>query len=322
MKLVGLYSALVVAQVAAWAWALIAFHAHPALLGTAVLAYVLGLRHAFDADHIAAIDNVVRKLTPRPAETVGLWFALGHSTVVVLACLAIAATAASVGDRLAQIARIGQTIGTATSALFLVGVGVTNVFVLRSIWRNFVHVRNGGPMLAEAPRLVGRLTRIVSRSEHMYPLGFLFGLGFDTASEIGLLAISATGAAGGMSVWNVLVFPALFTAAMTIVDTTDSVLMVRAYAHAFVRPARKLWYNLTMTGASVAVALVIGSVEGLHLAAEQRGYAGAFWRTVERLNASLPSLGVVVVAVFLTSWLVSAMVYRWKRFDDAPAVTH
>lgn len=331
-RIVTTYVGLAAANVAAWAWAWMAFRGHPALLGTALLAYVFGLRHAVDADHIAAIDNVVRKLVQQGerAENVGLFFSLGHSTVVVLASFVIAATAAAFSATLERIATVGAAIGTATSACFLVIVGLANLVILRGVWRTFVRVRNGESIAdletvwrdkGVLTRLFSRFFRLVTRAGHMYPLGFLFGLGFDTATEIGVLGISATSAAGGLGVWHVMVFPALFTAAMTLVDTTDSVLMVRAYCWAFVRPTRKLWYNLTMTGASVAVALLIGGVEALGIIGGRAGFDGPFWQSVEHWNDDLGSLGFAIIAVFLVSWAVSLCVYRWKRFDDlAPIV--
>ena len=327
MSLLPTYALLTLANLAAWAWAYIAYHDRPALLAMALLAYVFGLRHAFDADHIAAIDNVVRKLVQedKRAEHVGLYFSLGHATVVVLATGAVAGAASHFKEVIEEVARLGAYVGAATSATFLIAVGLVNLVVLRGIWRAFVRAQRGEPIaLSVAPggllaRLFGGTFAAIGSAVHMYPLGFLFGLGFDTATEVGLLGMSASSAAGGLTVAEVMIFPALFTAGMTLVDTTDSVLMVRAYRWAFVRPARKLWYNLTMTGASVAVALVIGGVEALHLVAAGLGYDGPFWRMIDHCNDSLASLGLLVVALFVGCWLVSLAVYRWKRFDELAA---
>ena len=168
-------------------------------------------------------------------------------------------------------------------------------------------------------RIFRSLFSVVSRSWHMYPIGFLFGLGFDTATEIGLLGISATQAAAGMPIWTILVFPALFTAGMSLMDTTDSTLMTRAYGWAFVNPIRKLWYNLTITAASVAVAIFIGGVEALGLIADKLSLEGGFWAFIGGLNDNLTNFGFAVVGIFLLSWIISTFVYRAKGYDRLPA---
>lgn len=322
------YAFLIAANLAAWAWASMAFAGQPVLLGTAALAYVFGLRHAFDADHIAAIDNVVRKLMQEGKQpyAVGFFFSLGHSTIVVLASLLIAATAAAMQGALGEFHDIGGVIGTSVSALFLLGVGIANLFILGGVWAAFARARRGEPIVDEDldALLAGRglmarvfrpLFRVVSRSWHMYPIGFLFGLGFDTATEIGVLGISARQAAQGMSLWNILVFPALFTAGMSLMDTTDSALMTRAYGWAFISPIRKLWYNLTITAASVVVAIFIGGLEALGLIADKLGLAGGIWTVIGNLNHNLGDLGYAVVGIFLLSWLVSTVIYQAKGYD-------
>ncbi len=328
-RLTGLlFCTLIAANFAAWGWAWAAFHDRPTLLGTALLAWVFGLRHAVDADHIAAIDNVVRKLMQegRRPLTVGLWFSLGHSTIVVLASLAIAVTASAMQDQWGAAKEVGGLIGTLVSATFLLVIALVNVVILRSVWRSFRDVRRGGPLDEQAldRQLAGRglmarlfrpLFRAITRSWHMYPLGFLFGLGFDTATEIGLLGISATQAAQGLSPWQAMVFPALFTAGMALVDTADSVLMVGAYGWAFVHPMRKLWYNLTITAASVLVAVLIGGIEALGLLGDRLALTGPFWELVGRLNGSFGYLGFAVVGIFVGCWVVSTVVYRWKGYD-------
>jgi high-affinity nickel-transport protein len=327
-RLFGVYGLLLSANIAAWAWAVMAFHDHPVLLGTAFLAYVFGLRHAFDADHIAAIDNVVRKLIHerRRPLTVGFFFSLGHSSIVVIASAIIAASAAALQGRLDQVHEIGGVVGTLVSAFFLLVIGLANLLVLRGIWAAFVRARNGARVgeeeldaLLAGRGLLSRLFRplfaLVSRSWHMYPIGFLFGLGFDTATEIGLLGISATQAASGMNFWTIMVFPALFTAGMALVDTTDSVAMVGAYGWAFVNPIRKLWYNLTITAASVVVAIFIGGVEALGLLGDRLGLSGGFWDFIGGMNDNLTSFGYAVVGVFLLSWGVSTLIYRAKGYD-------
>src|ERR1039457_4981863 len=284
------YAFLIAANIAAWTWALIAFVDRPVLLGTAFLAYMFGLRHAFDADHIAAIDNVVRKLMQdgMAPYSVGFFFSLGHSTIVIIASIAIEATAVTMQSKLDAFHNIGSVIGTTVSALFLLIIGIANFVILKGIWLTFARARRGEKIVDEdldallAGRgLIARIFRpvfsVVSRSWHIYPIGFLFGLGFDTATEIGLLGISATQAAQGLSFWTILVFPALFTAGMSLMDTTDSVLMTGAYGWAFINPIRKLWYNLTITAASVVVALFIGGVESFGLIGDKLGLEGGFW---------------------------------------------
>ena len=267
-KVLGIYALLFAFNAASWLWAAIAFRHYPLLLGTALLAYSFGLRHAVDADHIAAIDNVTRKLMQegkRPV-AVGFMFSLGHSTIVFLGTAAIAATALALQHRMDGARMIGGLIGTLVSALFLFGIAIVNIVVMVSIYRAFVRVRNGATyvdedfdMLLASRGFLARLFRpmfaMIRRSWHMYPLGVLFGLGFDTATEIGLLGISAAEASKGLPLWSILAFPALFAAGMSLIDTTDNILMLGAYGWAFIKPVRKLYYNLTITFVSVVVAL-------------------------------------------------------------------
>jgi nickel/cobalt transporter (NiCoT) family protein len=323
---IGLLAMLAIANTGAWLWAWMLFFDRPVLLGTAFLAWVFGLRHAIDADHIAAIDNSVRKLMQegKPALSVGFFFSLGHSTVVVLAAAAIAATAGAVHDRFEEFKLIGGTVGTAVSAAFLLAIALVNLVILREAWRGYRRVAAGGALDAAALEAVlaghGLLTRLfrplfraVRQSWHLYPLGFLFGLGFDTATEIGLLGIAATQSVQGLSAWQTLVFPALFTAGMALVDTTDSVLMVGAYGWAFVEPLRKLWYNLAITGASVAVALLIGGIEALGLIGDRLSLDGWFWTGIAGLNENLSSFGFAVIAIFALAWAGAALLFRRKH---------
>jgi high-affinity nickel-transport protein len=322
------HGVLIAANIAAWLWAWLAFADRPALLGLAFLAYLFGLRHAFDADHIAAIDNAVRKLMRQGKApfAVGFFFSLGHSTIVVCASIAVAVTAAATQGALSRLHDLGNVIGTTVSASFLLLIGLANLFALRATWAAFTKTQRGGP-LTEADldavldgsglltRIFKPLFRVVTRSWHMYPIGFLFGLGFDTATEIGVLGLSATQAAQGLSIWSILVFPALFTAGMSLLDTLDSALMVRAYGWAFINPLRKLWYNLTITAASVVVALFIGGLEALGLIAAQLRLEGAFWQTIGALNGDLTNFGFVIAGIFAASWVVSSVVYRAKGYD-------
>jgi high-affinity nickel-transport protein len=331
-KPLGICALLVLANLGAWLWALAAFHATPLLLGTALLAYSFGLRHAVDADHIAAIDNATRKLVQhgqRPLG-VGFWFSLGHSTVVVLASAAIALAAAAFKDHLDIVKGWGGVIGTSVSVLFLFAIAAVNLAILAGVWRSFREVRAGRPLIEEdfnallagrglIARLLRPLFRLVTRSWHMYPVGFLFGLGFDTATEVGLLGISAAEAARGLSTWSILVFPALFTAGMSLVDTADGILMVGAYGWALAKPIRKLYYNLTITFVSVLVAVLIGGIEALGLIGDQLELKGAFWDAVGALNDNFGALGYAIVGLFVLSWIVSLAVYRLKGFDRLEA---
>jgi high-affinity nickel-transport protein len=326
-RIVGIYSILVVTNLSAWIWAFIAFAHQPVLIGTAVLAYSLGLRHAIDADHIAAIDNVTRKLMQegkRPV-AVGFFFALGHSAVVVLASLAVALTANALSDKLVSYREIGGVVGTSASALFLFIIAVANLIVLRGVYRAFRSVERGNSVTEEdidallqqrgwLARLFRPLFRFVSQSWHLFPIGLLFALGFETASEISLFGLSAR-ASDAVSSWSLLIFPALFAAGMTLVDTTDGVLMLGAYGWAYRNPMRKLFYNLTITSVSVLVALVVGGIETLGLIAVQFHLQGMFWNAISNLNDNFGALGYGIVALFVVSWGVSLLVYRFKRYD-------
>ncbi len=328
-RVLGIYGVLLTFNAGAWLWAVAAFRHYPLLLGTAFLAYSFGLRHAVDADHIAAIDNVTRKLMQegkRPV-AVGFMFSLGHSTIVVIGSLLIASTALALQHRLDAFRSIGGVIGTLVSTLFLLGIAAINLIVLRSVYRIFVRVRNGEPYVEEDLNLLladrGFLARflrpvfgMIERSWHMYPLGLLFGLGFDTATEIGLLGMSAAEGSKGLPLWSILVFPALFAAGMSLVDTTDNILMLGAYGWAFVKPVRKLYYNMTITFVSVVVALVVGGIEALGLLAKQFHLSGAFWDGVQKLNDNFGMLGYCIIGFFVLSWILSIAFYRWQRLDE------
>ena len=331
-RLAALWIGLVAANLAAWAWALVAFHHYPILLGTALLAYGFGLRHAVDADHIAAIDNVTRTLMQdgqRPL-CVGLFFSLGHSTVVVAASVGIAATATRFGASLGFLHGIGGIVGTLVSSLFLLTIAAMNVAILLSVRRNFRRVCAGERLDTEQldlllsgrgflARLFRPLFRRIGRSWHMYPLGMLFGLGFDTASEVSLLGISAAGASHGLPIWSILVFPALFTVGMSLVDTIDSVLMLGAYGWAFLHPVRKLYYNMAITLVSVVVAVLVGGIEALGLMGQHFALHGLFWDTIDALNRNFGLIGYLIVAVFVLAWLGAAILYRARGYDQLRA---
>jgi high-affinity nickel-transport protein len=328
-KVIAIYALLAAFNLGAWVWAVVAFHRFPVLLGTAFLAYSFGLRHAVDADHIAAIDNVTRKLMQegkRPV-AVGFMFSLGHSTIVVIGSIAIAATALALQHRIDHVRDIGSILGTLVSTLFLFAIAIANLIILRAVYRTFKSVRRGEPYVDEdfdlllgsrgfLARLFRPVFRMIRSSWHMYPLGLLFGLGFDTATEIGLLGISAAEASKGLSLVSILVFPTLFAAGMSLIDTTDNILMLGAYGWAFVKPIRKLYYNLTITSVSVIVAFAVGGIEALGLIASQLHLAGSFWTLISKLNNNFGVLGYFIIGLFALSWILSLVIYRWRRLDD------
>ncbi len=290
---------------------------------------MLGLRHAVDADHIAAIDNVTRKLMQegkRPV-AVGFMFSLGHSTIVIFGSLLIAAAALGLQQHIDHYRNIGGVIGTLVSAVFLLAIAIVNIVILRSVYATFTRVRRGEPYVDEDLDLLlanrGFLARIfrpifamIRRSWHMYPLGVLFGLGFDTATEIGLLGISAAEASRGLPLWSIAVFPVLFAAGMSLIDTTDNILMLGAYGWAYIKPIRKLYYNLTITSVSVVVALVVGGIEALGLLGGQLHLQGVFWGFIVRLNSNFGVLGYCIIAIFALAWIVSIAIYKLRRFED------
>jgi high-affinity nickel-transport protein len=330
-RLIAIYAVLIGGNVLVWLWAFVASSDRLVILGTALLAYTFGLRHAVDADHIAAIDNVTRKLMQqgqRPV-AVGFFFALGHSTVVVAMSVGIAFAASELTSRFDSMKAVGGIISTSASALFLFAIALVNALVLVSVYRTFQAVKRGEPFAADdfdillnsrgfLARIFRPLFRLVTRSWHMLAIGFLFGLGFDTATEVALFGISSTQAANAMSFSSIMIFPALFTAGMSLVDTTDGVLMLGAYGWAFMKPIRKLYYNMTITAVSVVVAVVIGGLETLNLIGDQLGLTdgGGFWGTIGGLNDNFGRLGYVIIGVFMLSWAGSVMFYRFKRYDE------
>ncbi len=334
-KVIGLYSTLITVNLLVWVWAFAAFHSYPLLLATALIAYGFGLRHAVDADHIAAIDNITRKLMQegkRPI-TAGLFFSLGHSTVVFAASLVIALTASSLQQRFPGLIELGGVVGTSVSVFFLIGIAIINFFVLVAVYRLFQRVRQGKTYTEEElnlflssrgffGRLLRGLFRLISRSWHMYPLGFLFGLGFDTATEIGLLGISAAEASKGLSTWSILVFPALFTAGMSLVDSSDGVLMVGAYGWAFMNPVRKLHYNLAITGFSVVVAVLVGAIEAVGLVGDKFGLEGGLWVAADVTGAHFGALGYLVIGMFAATWLGAFAIYRVMGYRKIPTLDH
>jgi nickel/cobalt transporter (NiCoT) family protein len=327
-RIFGVYAFLAAFNVAAWGLALLASAAYPILLPTAFLAYTFGLRHAVDADHIAAIDNTTRKLMldgQRPV-AVGLFFSLGHSTIVIALSVLIALSAGIISD-IPAMQDIGSLIGTAVSAAFLLIIGFINLVVLIDIYRMFRRVSRGGSYDEQGledylqnrgllARVFKPMLRLIRKSWHMYPLGVLFGLGFDTASEVALLGLAATSGASGIPVVYILILPALFAAGMSLVDTTDGVMMLGAYGWAYVKPIRKLYYNLNITLVSVLIAFAVGGIEVLSIIAEKFGLTGGIWDAVGTLDFAV--IGVAIIAIFVLSWGISTAIYRWKHYDDLP----
>ncbi len=327
-RLVAIYGVLAVLNIGAWLWAAVAFHGDPTMLGVALVIYGLGLRHAVDADHIAAIDNVTRKLMQerRRPVAVGFFFAMGHSTVVIIAAAAVALAATLLGS-FDSFKSVSGLIGTGVSALFLLAIAAMNVVIFVSIYRSYRRVRSGGTYVEEdldillndrgvLARLFRPMFRLVSRSWHMFPLGFLFGLGFDTATEVATFGVSAAQAAKGIPIAAIMAFPVLFAAGMSLVDTTDGVMMLGAYDWAFVKPMRKLYYNMTITLVSVIVAVLIGGIEALGLIGDQLDLKGAFWDGIGALNDNFNDLGFVIIGVFVAAWIVSYAIYKAKRLDE------
>lgn len=291
-----------------------------------ILAYTLGMRHAFDADHIAAIDNTVRKLVQQKRSPlgVGFYFSLGHSSVVFLMVLAIACSVKWIQTEMPSLQATGSLIGTSVSGIFLILIGILNLLILINLYQIFKRMRAGGQSgeelekLLESRGLFARLFkplfRLITRSWHVYPLGFLFGLGFDTASEVGLMAISAGAAKSSVSVLGILSLPLLFAAGMSMLDTADGMFMTKAYKWAFHTPLRKIYYNVTVTTVSVISALLIGVVELVQIMSERFGWSGPLLDSVNALE--LGDLGYVLVGLFVLAWLVSFVIWKTKKFEE------
>jgi high-affinity nickel-transport protein len=299
-------------------------------IGIGLTAYTLGLRHAFDADHIAAIDNTTRKLMndgQRPLAA-GFFFALGHSSVVlalaVLVATGLKAIVGPVQQNSSALRHYTGLIGTSVSGLFLLLIAAINVVILAGILRVFARIRHGEYDEDELEaqlnnrgllnRILGRFTKSVSASWHMYPVGLLFGLGFDTATEVALLVLAGTSAAAGLPWYAILCLPVLFASGMCLLDTIDGSFMNFAYGWAFSNPVRKVYYNITITGLSVVVAVMIGGVELLGLLAEQLGWRGGFWSWLGGLD--LNAVGFVIGGLFVVTWLGAVLIWRYARIEE------
>jgi high-affinity nickel-transport protein len=295
------------------------------LLSLGSLAYFFGLRHAFDADHIAAIDNVTRKLRQdgKKSVSVGMFFSLGHSTVVLLLSLAIIVAFRKFSSNLHLLENFGGVLGTVISASFLTLIGIINFFILRNLYHLFKLYKRGDEAQHRIEKLSDELLkkrglmsrffrfayRSIDRSYKMYPLGFLFGLGFDTATEVAVLGISATVARNSqLPVWGILAFPILFAAGMSLMDSLDGLIMMRIYDWAMMDAVRKVFFNMVITGTSVFVALAIGTIEWLQVLSTEAKMPFSFFHFLNNLDFSV--LGVGVVIIMLVSWLSAFVYYR------------
>ncbi|KAG0032232.1 hypothetical protein BGZ82_006617 [Podila clonocystis] len=375
---------LVLVNIVVWILAGFVARQYPSLLGTMVVAYTLGLRHAVDADHLAAIDNVTRKLIYQeslkaradgvdsftPPVCVGLFFSLGHSTIVIVASIALALTATAIKDKFDAFGDTGGIIGTSVSAAFLFLIGFINLFVLIQVAKELRAIRRSSEYRYHDPlqdiirstpkihslednvdgavketnntkeinddhaseivepkdsrfqarglfaRIFRPLFNLIDRSWKMYPLGVLFGLGFDTATEVGLLGIAATNAQAGFPTAVILIFPALFTAGMSLVDTLDGIIMVKAYGWAFVNPVKKLYYNFVVTLMGVVVAFGVGIAELLALLAEKLDLEGPFWDFFTMLSDHFGVIGYVILGTFILTWIFAVIFYKYGPIKE------
>ncbi|MGH9409697.1 MAG: HoxN/HupN/NixA family nickel/cobalt transporter [Vicinamibacterales bacterium] len=300
---------------------------YPFMWGFAGLAYAFGLRHAFDADHIAAIDNTTRKLMDHESRPfgVGFFFSLGHSTVVLALTIAIALATRPIAAALPRLHSAGAYLGTTVSGVFLYIIGIVNLIVLIDVCRVLAGLRDGAyDEAALEARLLqrgfmnrwfGRLFRIVTRPRHMYWVGLLFGLGFDTATEVGLLTTAGVAASQALPLAAILVLPIVFAAGMCLMDSADGILMCGAYGWAFTNPLRKVFYNLTVTGLSVVVALLIGTIELASIVTDRLlDVHSGVWGALQRVDSQ--TMGLTVAAMFVICWAVSAGIWRWGRFEE------
>jgi high-affinity nickel-transport protein len=290
------------------------------------VAYGFGLRHAVDPDHLAAIDNTTRKLMQDGKQPVGVgfFFSLGHSTVVFALSVLIALFAGSVQQTLPHLQSIGEILGPSVSGGFLFLIAVINLVVVVDICKTWRTVARGGAYNARTldeylgnrgllARLFRPLLAMVGNSWTMYPIGLLFGLGFDTASEVGILGISATAGAGRMPVWFILLLPLLFVAGMSLIDTTDGIAMLGAYGWAAISPVRKLYYTMTITFISVVIALLIGGIEVLQVISTETHASGGIWEWAN--NVPFSALGFAIIGIFAMSWAIAVLIYKGRKID-------
>jgi nickel/cobalt transporter (NiCoT) family protein len=330
-RLAAFFSGVGVLHIAGWGLLLAYGVGHPTILALGGLAYTFGLRHAFDADHIAAIDNTTRKLLQdgRKPVGVGFFFSLGHSTVVFLIAVALGLTVKWIVDGVVgdggALRSIGGMVGTLVSGGFLVVIGILNLVILLDIIRVYRRMKGGeydrdsleheltaGGFMT---KIFGRLFRVINHSWQMYPIGFLFGLGFDTASEVAFLAISAGAAANGLPFAVVIALPLIFAAGMSLMDTADGAFMAKAYSWAFASPIRKVFYNLTMTSLSVFVALFVGLAELMQILIRVLNLRGGIFDAVGASDF-VGRAGFFIVAAFVLAWVAALVIYKARRIDE------
>jgi nickel/cobalt transporter (NiCoT) family protein len=330
-RLAAFFGGVAVLHVAGWGLLLMVAAQHPAFLALGGLAYTFGLRHAFDADHISAIDNTTRKLLQdgRRPVGVGFFFSLGHSTVVFLIAAALGLAVKWILEGVVgsggQLRSIGAILGSGISGAFLILIGVLNLLILVDIVRVYRRMKAGGydsesldhDLTAGGlmTRIFGRLFRVIKHSWQMYPVGFLFGLGFDTASEVAILAISAGAAANGVPIVAVIALPLIFAAGMSLMDTADGAFMAKAYSWAFASPIRKVFYNLTMTSLSVFVALFVGVVELTQVLIRALGLRGEIFSAIASFDL-VGRAGYFIVAAFVLAWAGALTIYKARRIDE------
>ncbi|UVF22535.1 HoxN/HupN/NixA family nickel/cobalt transporter (plasmid) [Microvirga terrae] len=316
-RVAALYLTLAVLNVGAWLWALVVFWDNPSLLGVASVVYMLGLRHAVDADHIAAIDNATRQLVQngqRPVAT-GFFFAVGHSALIVVVSI-LAAYAAATLEIFDSYRSLGEAVSTSVTITFLAGIAVLNAAILASTLKAYRRMKSGHGGSREQlealliggglfSRMFRPLFRFVNKSWHMMPVGFLFALSFDTATEIAIFGISATHAAQGLQPSLIVIFPILFAAGMSLVDATEGLLMLKVYDWAFIDPTRKIRYNLVVTSVSVVLAVFIATIQVVSIIGDKLSVHGPFWDTVYGLGDNFEVLGMLVIVLFLIIWAIS-----------------
>jgi high-affinity nickel-transport protein len=325
-RLIAVFSAVGFLHVLGITLLVLAAFRYPVMLGLGALAYSLGLRHAFDADHISAIDNTTRKLLQQGQKpmAVGFFFSLGHSTVVFCMAVGLAVAAQWISQNLESFKTVGSVIGTSISALFLYIIGIINLIILVDIVRIFREMRGGrfdeqqleDRLQARGlmNRLVGPLFRFVSKSWHVYPIGILFGLGFDTATEVSLIAVGAGAASSGLPIYAIVALPILFAAGMSLMDSADGAFMAQAYSWAFSKPVRKVYYNLTITVLSVVVALFIGTIELLSVLAGRFKWSGSFWDLVSSINFN--TMGFIIVGMFIVIWVGALAIWKVAHIEE------